>query len=143
MFILSVLSLLGWRAMDTLMRTKEITQTHTQQNALIQVALAQWRADLMAIQPVTGMNDAGVSWDGRVLRLTRRSSALQADGSESGLWVVAWTLRTDSLQQASWTRWQSPPQTQLAALAQAWQQAQNWGHNEINDLPGQTSLIHE
>jgi general secretion pathway protein J len=141
LLIMSMLALLGWRTLDGLMRTREVTQQRTQQSARVQVALAQWRTDLNALQVVNGINDTGVSWDGHVLRLIRRSNASPVNGGEAGLWVVAWTLRSNGQNQNTWMRWQSPAQTQNAALQQAWQQAQTWGQSAINDTAAQTALI--
>lgn len=139
--LLSLLALMGWRGLDGLMRTQEITQRHSQQSARLAVALAQWRADLNAIEVIQGVNSSGIEWDGRVLRLVRRSSAMQPDGSESGLWVVAWTLRLDAQQQGHWIRWQSEVITQNAALSQAWSQALQWGQNSSDDPARQTALL--
>ena len=141
MALMSLLALMGWQGIDRLLRTRDITQQHTQQSTRMAIALAQWRADLEAQQIVPHLNDSGVAWDGRVLRLIRRSSALQADGNESGLWVVAWVVSTDSQNKSHWMRWQSEALTQTSALQQAWNQAQQWGQNQTNDPAHQTSLI--
>jgi general secretion pathway protein J len=139
--LLSLLALMGWKGIDGLLRTRDITQQHTQQSARLSIALAQWRADLDAIHTVSSINPSGVDWDGKVLRMVRRSSALQPDGSESGVWVVAWTLVNNDLNQGQWMRWQSEAITQNSALEQAWSQALQWGQNQSNDITRQTSLI--
>lgn len=126
--LMAVLAGLGWRGLDNLLRTREQTQTHVDQTAVLQTALAQWQADLQAVQAVPGMVEAGVSWDGRTLRLTRHATATRADGADAGLWVVAWTLRDNQ-----WARWQSAPLQTRSALQQAWSQAERWGRNPSSE----------
>ena len=126
--LMAVLAGLGWRGLDSLMRTREQTQAHVDQTAVLQTVLAQWQADLNAVQAVPGIADAGVSWDGRTLRLTRHATAARADGTDAGLWVVGWTLRD-----SQWVRWQSVALTSRSALQQAWVQAERWGRNPSSD----------
>ena len=126
--LMAVLAGLSWRGLDSLMRSRDITQAQVDKNAVLQTVLAQWQADLNAVQPVAGITDAGVQWDGRTLRLMRRATAWRADGSDAGIWVVAWTLRGNQ-----WLRWQSPPAQTRAALQQAWANAERWGQNPSSD----------
>ena len=69
-----------------------------------------------------------MDWDGRVLRILRRSTTPQTDGSDAGLWVVGWTLRDNH-----WVRWQSAPLQTRSALQQAWGQVERWGRNPSSD----------
>lgn len=131
--LMAVLTGLSWRGLDTLARTRENTQARIQKIAVVQTVLAQWQADLDAMQAVPKINDAGVLWDGRVLRITRRASTVNADGADAGLWVVGWTQRN-----GQWLRWQSPAITTSIQLRQAWQQAERWGQN-----PGTDDLVFE
>ncbi len=126
--LMAVLAGLGWRGLDSLMRTRAQTQAHVDQTAVLQTVLAQWQADLNAVQAVPSIADAGVSWDGRTLRLTRQATAARADGADAGLWVVGWTLRDNQ-----WLRWQSAPLTSRNALQQAWVQVERWGRNPSSD----------
>lgn len=126
--LMAVLAGLGWRGLDSLMRSRDITQAQVDQTAVLQTVLAQWQADLNAVQPVPRLSEAGVLWDGRTLRITRRATAWRADGADAGLWVVAWTLRGNQ-----WLRWQSPPLQTRAALQQAWANAERWGQNPSSD----------
>ncbi|WP_310627844.1 prepilin-type N-terminal cleavage/methylation domain-containing protein [Limnohabitans sp.] len=126
--LMAVLAGLSWRGLDSLMRSRDITQAQVDKTALLQTVLAQWQADLNAVQPLPSLNEAGVNWDGRTLRLTRRATAWRADGADAGLWVVAWTLRNNQ-----WLRWQSAPVQTRAALQQAWTQAERWGQNPSSD----------
>ena len=126
--LMAVLAGLSWRGLDNLMRSRDITQAQVDKTAVLQTVLAQWQTDLNAVQPVPSIADAGVLWDGRTLRLTRRATAWRADGADAGLWVVAWTLRGNQ-----WLRWQSAPLQTRAALQQAWANAERWGQNPSSD----------
>ena len=126
--LMAVLAGLSWRGLDGLVRSRDITQAQLDKTAVLQTVLAQWQADLNAIQPVPNISDSGVQWDGRTLRLTRRASAWRDDGSDTGLWVVGWTLRDNQ-----WLRWQSPAIQTRAPLQQAWANAQRWGQNASSD----------
>lgn len=135
--LMAVLAGLSWRGLDNLMRSRDITQVQVDKTAVLQTVLAQWQADLNAVQAVPSITDAGVLWDGRTLRLTRRASAWRADGADAGLWVVAWTLRGNQ-----WLRWQSAPVQTRAALQQAWANAERWGQNpSTDDAAFETPLV--
>ena len=135
--LMAVLAGLSWRGLDSLMRSRDITQAQVDKTAVLQTVFAQWQADLNAVQPVPSIADAGVLWDGRTLRITRRATAWRADGADAGLWVVAWTLRGNQ-----WLRWQSAPLQTRAALQQAWANAERWGQNpSVDDAAFETSLI--
>lgn len=135
--LMAVLAGLSWRGLDSLMRSRDITQAQVDKTAVLQTVLAQWQADLNATQPVPSVADAGVLWDGRTLRITRRATAWRADGADAGLWVVAWTLRGNQ-----WLRWQSAPLQTRAALQQAWANAERWGQNpSADDAAFETGLI--
>ncbi len=135
--LMAVLAGLSWRGLDSLMRSRDITQAQVDKTAVLQTVLAQWQADLTAVQPVPSIADAGMLWDGRTLRITRRATAWRADGADAGLWVVAWTLRGNQ-----WLRWQPTPWQTRAALQQAWANAERWGQNpSADDAAFETSLI--
>jgi general secretion pathway protein J len=135
--LMAVLAGLSWRGLDSLMRSRDITQVQVDKTAVLQTVLAQWQADLNAVQPVPSITDAGVLWDGRTLRLTRRATTWRVDGADAGLWVVAWTLRGNQ-----WQRWQSAPVQTRAALQQVWANAERWGQNpSADDAAFETTLI--
>jgi general secretion pathway protein J len=135
--LMAVLAGLSWRGLDSLMRSRDVTQAQVDKTAVLQTVLAQWQADLNAVQPIPGLVDAGVLWSGNTLRLTRRATTWRADGSDTGLWVVAWTMRNKQ-----WLRWQSPAVQSKTALQQAWAQAERWGQNPSSDDAAlETSLI--
>ena len=123
--LMAVLGVLSWRGLDTMLRTREKTQSRIDTVALAQTSIAQWRADLDALHPMPGvLNDSAIDWDGRVLRVLRRHGTPQARGQDSGMQVTAWTVR-----EGHWWRWQSPPLFNHASLNQAWSLAQLWGQN--------------
>lgn len=135
--LMAVLAGLSWRGLDSLMRSRDVTQARVDKTAVLQTVLAQWQADLNAVQPIPGVVDAGLLWNGNTLRLTRRATTWRADRSDAGLWVVAWTLRNNQ-----WLRWQSPAVQSKTALQQAWAQAERWGQNPSSDDAAlETSLI--
>ena len=128
--LMALLGLLSWRGLDTLLRTREATQLRTNQVALVQVSLGQWRADLNAQMALPGLlGDNSLIWNGSVLRILRRSNTPMADGGDAGMQVVAWTLR-----EGFWRRWQSPPIRSRAELEQAWSMAALWGQNPNTEL---------
>jgi general secretion pathway protein J len=103
-------------------RAQDQVQARADKLLTLQAGLAQWTADLDAIQQLPGFD--GVDWDGRALRLTRRSSADQG----SAVTVVAWTRRAIE-GTGYWIRWQSPPVSTRAQLQTAWARAAQWGQN--------------
>jgi len=130
---MAVLAGMSWRGLDSLMRSRDITQAQVDKTAVLQTVLAQWQSDLNAVQALPGLNDtglsnAGISWDGRTLRLTRRATDWRIDSADAGLWVVGWTMRDNQ-----WLRWQSPPLQTRAAWQQAWGHAERWGKNPSSD----------
>jgi general secretion pathway protein J len=143
--LLAVLAGMSWRGLDGLVRARDATQNRVNQISRVQTVLAQWQADLDALQAVPGVANAGLSWDGRVLRMVRRASTWQGDGNDPGLWVVAWTRRDATGGNGAvgqWVRWQSPALSDLAQLKQAWAQASGGGENRNDaDLSSETLLL--
>lgn len=125
--LVSLMSLLAWRALDGMGRAGELTSTNEQSLQRVEVGLAQWTADLDAIM------DAGVSdiqpldFDGQRLRLTRQSSQPNA-----GVVVVAWTLRSTANGRVL-QRYASLPNTSRAALQAAWLAADRWSKTPLAD----------
>ena len=87
-----------------------------------QAGLTQGAADLDALAQLP--RTPTLDWDGRGLRIIRRSTVRPGDG----LLEVAWSRRnvngTDQ-----WLRWQSPPQFSRGALQTAWERAAQWAQN--------------
>jgi len=117
--ILALMAVISWRGLDGMNRAQTQTQHYSDDVQALQTGLAQWSADLDALLTLPQVNP--IDWDGRVLRLTRRS----AEADAQGMLVVAWTRReNDGVGQ--WLRWQSPPLHTRAELLDAWQRAGLW-----------------
>ena len=69
-----------------------------------------------------------IDWDGRVLRVVRRSSTPKAQGLDGGLNVVGWTMRDNA-----WVRWQSPDLLKTADLIKAWNEVSLWAQNSSSE----------
>jgi general secretion pathway protein J len=135
--LMAVMAGLGWRGLDGLMRSRDINQTRVDQTAVLQTVLAQWRSDLDHMTPVPSISDAGLAWDGQTLRITRRASTPLLDGSDAGIWVIAWTRRD-----GRWWRWQSPALQDRRSLLEAWTRAERWGKNAgADDQNFETPLV--
>lgn len=117
--LMALMAVMSWRGIDGMARAQEQTRVRGDAVLALQLGLAQWSADLDALEAVAGL--PGLEWDGRVLRLTRRDS-------EHKLRVVAWTRRVVD-GRSLWLRWQSVPLRQRGELQQAWQQATLWAQN--------------
>lgn len=118
LFAMALLAVMSWRGLDGMTRAQAITAARADEVLTLQVALAQWSADLDAIVQMPGAS--ALDWNGRVLRITRRDTSSPA----SGVLVAAWTLRA-----GQWLRWQSPPLTTRGQLDQAWLRADQWSQN--------------
>lgn len=132
--IMALLAVLSWRGLDGMARAQAQTSQRADEVLTLQAGLAQWKLDLDSMSHLANLTS--MDWDGRVLRLTRRS-ALSGDD----LQVVAWTRQgTDGGQ---WVRWQSAPLRTLAAWNDAWTRAANWaqfpggddGRSEVAIVP--------
>jgi len=130
LFVLALLAVLSWRGLDGMMRARSQTEARADEVLALQTGLAQWAADLEAITafpPSTPLD-----WNGRVLRLTRRSSLDPADGAR----VVAWTRR-----QGQWLRRESAPVLTRGDLDAAWQEADLWSQNPSDAMRRQEVVI--
>ncbi|HUR88479.1 MAG TPA: prepilin-type N-terminal cleavage/methylation domain-containing protein [Ramlibacter sp.] len=124
LFALSILAVLSWRGLDGMTRAQSITEARSDETLALQTGLAQWGADLDAMDQVAPGIKA-IEWNGRVLRLTRRSTTQ----STEGVLVVGWTRRIVG-DRAMWLRWQSTPVTTRGDLDAAWQRADLWSQNQ-------------
>jgi len=130
LFALAILAGLSWRGLDGMVRSREVTEKRADEVLTLQTGLAQWAADLEAIEEFAP--SPALEWNGRVLRLTRRSSLAPVDGIR----VVGWTRRD-----GRWLRWQSPPVFTRGDLDTAWQQADLWSQNASDALRQQEVAI--
>ena len=118
--VMALIALLSWRGLDGMVRAQESTRQRADEMLVLQAALGQWGTDLDALVSIA--NTTPLDWDGQVLRLTRRSSAVPDEGTL----VVAWTRRNNNQGVGQWLRWQSPPVRTRADWRQAWEQAAQW-----------------
>ena len=130
LFALALLAGLSWRGLDGMVRARQQTEARADEVLALQTGLAQWTADLEAIVDLAPA--PALQWNGRVLRLTRRSSLSPADGVR----VVAWTHR-----EGQWLRWESPPVVTRGALDTAWLQADLWAGNPSEAMRQQQVAI--
>ena len=122
LFAMALLAVMSWRGLDGMTRAQEQTQARTDDVLTLQVALAQWAADLDALIQLP--QTAALDWNGRVLRITRRSSVAPGEG----VVVAAWSRR-DVEGRGTWLRWESAPTTTREQLERAWLQADVWSQN--------------
>jgi general secretion pathway protein J len=122
LFAMALLAVMSWRGLDGMTRAQAATAARADEVLTLQIGLAQWSADLDAIQQMPGA--PALDWNGRVLRMTRRDTSSPV----SGVLVAAWTLRA-----GQWLRWQSPPLTTRAQLDQAWLKADQWSQTPGDD----------
>lgn len=124
--IMALMAGLSWRGLDGMARTQTQLQQRADTLLTLQAGLSQWTADLDALVQLP--NTPALDWDGRALRITRRSTVSAGDG----LLVVAWTRRSvDGVGQ--WLRWQSAPLLSRGALQTAWAKAAQWAQNPGED----------
>ncbi len=124
--VMALLALMSWRGLDGMARSQALNRERGDAVLTLQTTLSQWSADLDAT--VALLRTPAMDWDGRVLRLTRRSN----DTNAPSVYVVAWTLRTDAATGARWSRWQSPGFTTHEEWQQAWDRASAWAQGGGN-----------
>jgi general secretion pathway protein J len=121
--VMALLALVSWRGLESMAGAQALNRERGDAMLTLQAALSQWNADLDATTVLAQTRP--MEWDGRVLRLTRRST----DSALSVVYVVAWTLRADAAVGARWQRWQSPGISTRAEWQQAWDRAAAWGQD--------------
>jgi general secretion pathway protein J len=124
--LMALMTVMSWRGLDGIGHAQTQLQQNSDDVLALQTTLAQWGADLDAMteQPDTPSLD----WDGRALRILRRTSAVPGEG----LRVVAWAQRSVG-GKGQWLRWQSPPLLTRVALSLAWQKAQLWAQTPSDE----------
>ena len=145
--IMALMAVLSWRGLDAMSQTQTRLQLRADEVLALQAGLAQWGADLDALQVLPTLQ--ALDWDGRALRLTRRASASWDTSSSANsrantnllvsrtlaeaVMVVAWSRR-DVNGTTQWLRWQSPPLQNRGDVQTAWAQAAQWAQNPGDDL---------
>jgi general secretion pathway protein J len=122
LFAMALLAIMSWRGLDGMARAQAQTEARADDVLTLQVGLAQWAADLDALIQLP--LQPALDWNGRVLRMTRRSTASVTDG----VLVVGWTQRVIN-GNGTWLRWQSPQVTTRGELEEQWQRADLWSQN--------------
>jgi general secretion pathway protein J len=126
LFAMALLAVMSWRGLDGMTRAQAQTEARADEVLTLQVGLSQWAADLDAVMQLP--QTPALDWNGRVLRMTRRSTTSVTDG----MLVVAWTRRIVN-GQGTWLRWQSPQVTTRGDLDTQWQRADLWSQNPGDD----------
>ena len=158
--VMALMALMSWRGLDGMLRTQSSLQSRSDEIRTLQAGLAQWQTDLDQLAELQGISSW--NWDGKVLRLTRRSAdapppsnsaSATAMGAPS-VRVVAWTWRIDPGRPGGgdWQRWQSAALTQRQDWQTAWNLAQQWsqtpddatrtGQVQIHPLAGWQLFVH-
>jgi general secretion pathway protein J len=152
--VMALMSLMVWRGLDGMLRTQSSLQTRADEVRTLQAGLAQWQTDLDQLAELPGT--PSWDWDGRVLRLTRRSAEAPANNNYNAnsntvtsspgasVRVVAWTWRTDPGRPGGgdWQRWQSGPLSQRQDWQTAWNTAQQWSQTPSDSTRSAQVQIH-
>ena len=118
--IMALMAVLSWRGLDGMARAQTQTTQRSDEVLTLQAGLAQWKLDLDMLSKTP--NVMPLEWDGRVLRMTRRTAVMG-----DGLQVVAWSRRNGGSGQ--WLRWQSPVVRSFGAWTESWERASRWAQN--------------
>lgn len=130
LFALALLAVMSWRGLDGMVRARQVTEARADEVLTLQTGLAQWAADLDAIEVYQQIKP--LEWNGRVLRLTRRDTVDPAAGAR----VVAWTRR-----EGQWRRWQSEPLVTRGDMENALRIADQWSQNPGDSLRAQEVAV--
>jgi general secretion pathway protein J len=117
--IMAVLAGLSWTGIDSLLRTREATQSALDRTQRLSTVLTQWEQDFAAIHESAAA--PALQFDGRTLRLTRTG--------EGGVRVVTWTVRD-----GAWYRWAGPAVQRAGELQQSWLGSQQHQGGEAGEL---------
>lgn len=117
--IMAVLAGLSWTGIDSLLRTREATQSALDRTQRLSTVLTQWEQDFAAIHESAAA--PALQFDGRTLRLTRTA--------EGGVRVVTWTVRD-----GAWYRWAGPAVQRAGELQQSWLGSQQHQGGEAGEL---------
>ena len=141
--VMAVMAVMSWRGLDGMTQAQISLQKRADEVLTLQAGLNQWGADLDALMQLP--QTQSLDWDGRALRMTRRSATTLVDASsqrisDEAVLVVAWARR-DVAGVGQWLRWQSPPLRTRGEIDVAWQGAAQWAQNPGDDLKSREVLI--
>ncbi|MFT3666608.1 prepilin-type N-terminal cleavage/methylation domain-containing protein [Piscinibacter sp.] len=129
LLILAIMAAMAWQGVDGIVRTRDASQRQLEQTLRLTTVLAQWQADLAAVQD-TGTVPP-LAFDGAALRLTR--------STPEGVQVVAWWLKPEAADNNALQRWAAKPVTGSAALQDNWfasQQLMGGEPGEVRAIEG-------
>lgn len=116
--VLAFVTVIGWRGLDSITRSRERLNQELEQARGLQLALAQWQTDCAnAVDAETLDGHAPLVIDGSRMTLARR---VRAEAQPGALQLVTWRVRDGIL-----TREESPPTRDLTQLEPWWQFAQS------------------
>lgn len=141
--VMAVMAVLSWRGLEGMTQAQSRLQQRADEVLTLQAGLNQWGADLDALIQLP--QTQSLDWDGRALRMTRRSPTTLIDASHQGaadeaVLVIAWARR-DAAGAGQWLRWQSPPLRTRGEVDLAWQSAARWAQNPGDDLKAHEVFI--
>lgn len=148
LFIMSLIALLNWQGISSIIRFAELSQFRLDQILIIQTIVSQWKHDLDQVieysdwvpnSVATTTYARDIDFNGKTIRMTRYIG--------QGQWsVVAWSVRTTDSSLGTrkmLMRWMSNPIDTRSQWQTAWDQASRWGHNpSMSDLALEKSLVY-
>lgn len=133
--VMALMATMGWQALGGMQTAMEVNHRHNDAILTTEAGLNQWTADLDALLELP--QTRSMEWDGRALRLTRRS-VQEGDG----VIVVAWA-RSEREGQARWVRWQSAPVQTQEGWQAAWSSAVAWAQGAQGDIQNANATPNE
>jgi len=128
LFAMALLAGFAWQALEGVIRSRDAGRDSIDRTVKLSTVLTQWEQDLRAVHD-SGATPSALSFDGQTLRLTRRAERAGANGMESGVALVAWSVRG-----GQWQRWSSPVYVRVSQLSEAWLRSLQLLGNEPEQL---------
>lgn len=131
LMVMAIMSLMAWQGVDSVVRTREISQQRVEQTLRLQTIVAQWEQDLAALRDTPAV--PAITCDGGAARLVR--------ATDGGLQVVVWSLQPGGPGAGStWQRWASGPTVTTGTLQEAWLRTQQFQGQEAGQLKALTGI---
>ncbi|MBQ1762022.1 MAG: prepilin-type N-terminal cleavage/methylation domain-containing protein [Aquincola sp.] len=109
MFIMAVMAVMAWQGVDAIARSRTVAKASVDRTLRVGTVLAQWQADLRAVQPNQVVDPLNLT--NQLARLIR--------STDDGVQVVVWSLRGGRL-----LRWASPSTRLAGELQEYWLRSQ-------------------